>query len=143
VTIALNAAFHSDHNAVVPGPWKSIWRMTRLKFFAFAFGAMFIYFWIPNFLFEGLSIFSWMTWIAPNNAKLAVIAGCASGLGLNPFPTFDWNIVTFMWDPLMLPSFSIINNFMGMFLTMPIIAAMYYSNVWGGAYFASQFESAV
>lgn len=134
VTIALNAAFHSEHNAVVNGPFKSIWRMTRIKFFGLAFTAMFCYFWIPNYIFPALSLFSWMTWIAPNNAKLAVITGSVGGLGFNPLPTFDWNIVTFMWDPLMLPFFSIANNFAGMLITFPVIAAMYYSNLWGGAY---------
>lgn len=40
--------------------------MSRFKFFMWAFGAMFVYFWFPNYLFEALTFFSWMTWIAPN-----------------------------------------------------------------------------
>ncbi|OAA64789.1 Oligopeptide transporter OPT superfamily [Cordyceps fumosorosea ARSEF 2679] len=133
VTIALNSAFHADTNPAVPGPFGTFWRMSRLKFFVFAFAAMFVWFWFPNYIFQGLALFTWMAWIAPNNAKLAVITG-ASGLGLNPLPTFDWNIVTFMTDPLMLPFFSAANNFAGMAITLPVVAAMYYGNAWGGAY---------
>lgn len=40
--------------------------MSRFKFFMWAFGAMFVYFWFPNYLFEALTFFSWMQWIAPN-----------------------------------------------------------------------------
>ncbi|KAM3554084.1 hypothetical protein MY1884_006330 [Beauveria asiatica] len=134
VTIALNSAFHGDTNPAVAGPFRTFWRMSRLRFFCIAFTAMFVWFWFPNYIFQGLAYFSWMTWIAPDNAKLSVITGGLKGLGLNPLPTFDWNIVIYLWDPLMLPFFSIANNFGGMAITMPVIAAMYYSNVWGAAY---------
>lgn len=43
-------------------------------------------------IFEALSQFNWITWIAPQNVNLAAITGSMSGLGLNPWSTFDWNI---------------------------------------------------
>lgn len=93
VTIALNAAFHSDKNSTVDGPFRSVWNLSRQKFFYIAFAAMFVWFWFPNYIFTALSTFSWMTWIAPNNRNLATITGFNSGLGFNPWPTFDWNIL--------------------------------------------------
>ncbi|EHK24985.1 uncharacterized protein TRIVIDRAFT_61734 [Trichoderma virens Gv29-8] len=134
VTIALNSAFHDEGNSAVLGPFGKIWRMSRFKFFLYAFIFMFIYFWFPNYIFGALSLFSWMTWIAPNNARLNHITGAVNGLGINPVTTFDWNVMTSNIDPLMVPFFSTFNLFMGMFLSMFIIIAMYYTNTYNTAY---------
>jgi len=136
VTIALNSAFHDQatESATVVGPFKSVWKINRLKFFNLAFVAMFVYFFLPNYLFGALSLFSWISWIAPDNADLARITGVSSGLGLNPVPTFDWNIVTFSTDPLMVPFYSTFNGFLGMFFSMFIIIGIYYYNAFFTAY---------
>jgi OPT family small oligopeptide transporter len=135
VTIALNAAFHTEKNATVDGPFKSKFSINRLKFFYLAFGAMFVYFWFPNFIFLALSAFSWMTWIAPNNRDLAAITGFNSGLGFNPWPTFDWNVLLFdNTDPLMIPFFSTFNKFLGAFFSMFVILGFWYGNVYNTGY---------
>ncbi|MBE3047904.1 small oligopeptide transporter, OPT family [Candidatus Bathyarchaeota archaeon] len=136
VTIALNSAFHdtATESTSALGPFKSIWKMSRIKYFCYAFGAMFFYFWLPNYLFAALSYFGWMTWIAPNNLNLTNIAGVTSGLGLNPVPTFDWNILTYNIDPLMVPFFSTFNMFLGAFFSMFIIIGIYYTNTYNTAY---------
>lgn len=136
VTIALNSAFHDQASeaTLVPGPLKSIWRMSRIKFFMVAFGAMFAYFWLPNYLFAALSYFSWTTWISPENANLARITGAYSGLGFNPLPTFDWNIVSYVVDPLMVPFFSTFNLFIGMVASGFVIIIFYYTNAFNSAY---------
>ncbi|KAL2132735.1 hypothetical protein VTI74DRAFT_3445 [Chaetomium olivicolor] len=136
VTIALNSAFHdaSTEAAAVAGPFKTIWRMPRLRFFSWAFGLMFVYFWFPNYIFAALSYFSWMTWISPNNADLANITGGVSGLGLNPFSSFDWNILMYNLDPLMVPFFSTFNFFLGTFCAMFLIIALYYTNAFNTSY---------
>jgi OPT family oligopeptide transporter len=105
VTIALNSALHNDDTgaaSAVKGPFKMIFRMTRYKFFLWSFAAMFVYFWFPNYLFESLTFFSWMTWIAPNNLNLDILTGFRNGLGMfNPWPTFDWNVLLYdNLDPL-------------------------------------------
>lgn len=136
VTIALNSAFHDQATeaAVVPGPFKSTWRVSRIKFFLWVFLAMFVYFWFPNYIFGALSYFSWMTWIAPDNGPLAQITGGLTGLGVNPVPTFDWNIMTYLCDPLMVPFFSTFNLFLGMFFSMFVIVAMYWTNAFSTGY---------
>ncbi|EXF83712.1 uncharacterized protein N0V96_010772 [Colletotrichum fioriniae] len=135
VTIALNSAFHTDKNSTVDGPFNSIWRWSRQKFFYITFAAMFVWFWFPNYLFTALSTFSWMTWIAPKNRNLATITGFNSGLGLNPFPTFDWNILLYdNTDPLMVPFFSTFNKFLGTFISMFVVLAVWYTNTYNTGY---------
>ena len=70
--------------------------------------------WIPDYLFQALSTFNWMTWIKPDNQNLAVITGSVGGLGLNPITTFDWNYFSSMLQPLQVP-FLPLNNIIGMF----------------------------
>lgn len=134
VTIALNTAFHSNVNSEAVGPWGKIWRWSRIKFFSIAFAAMFCWFWLPNSLFMALGIFSWMTWIDPDNVDLNIITGSEQGLGLNPFPTFDWNRFVFWVDPLMVPFFTTWNMFLGACLSFFIIISMYYTNALNMAY---------
>ena len=72
---------------------------------------MFVWFWFPNYIFTALSAFSWITWIAPKNVNLTTITGFNTGLGVNPFPTFDWNVLLFdNQDPFMVPFFNTVNN---------------------------------
>jgi OPT family small oligopeptide transporter len=136
VTIALNSAFHDQatESVTVVGPLKSLFRASRLRWFVYAFGAMFVYFWFPNYIFAALSYFSWMTWISPLNPDLARITGSQRGLGLNPFPTFDWNILTAITDPLMVPFFSTFNLFLGLLISMLVIVAFYYGNAFNTGY---------
>ncbi|KAJ7615908.1 OPT-domain-containing protein [Roridomyces roridus] len=127
--IALNSAFHGDKNPIANG-----WRMTRLRWFFYCFAAMFVYFWFPDYIFQALSIFNWITWISPMNVNVAAITGSITGLGLNPIPTFDWNQVTAEVDPLLAPFFTTMNVFMGTLVSLPIIAALWYTNTWNTGY---------
>ncbi|KAJ7027141.1 OPT-domain-containing protein [Mycena alexandri] len=127
--IALNRAFHAEKETVADG-----WRLSRMRWFVYCFSAMFVYFWFPDYIFQALSYFNWMTWIAPNNISLAAITGTASGLGLNPIPTFDWNQLVYAVDPLIFPFYSTFNTFLGTLITLPVIAAVWYSNTWETAY---------
>ncbi|KDQ62166.1 hypothetical protein JAAARDRAFT_65967 [Jaapia argillacea MUCL 33604] len=128
-TIALNRAFHAGRNDVANG-----WRISRMRYFMMCFGAMFCYFWFPNYIFQALSYFNWITWISPMNVALAAVTGSVGGLGLNPFPTFDWNQLTVMVDPLINPFFTTLNVFLGGLTTLPIILGLWYGNVWNTGY---------
>lgn len=134
VTIALNAAFHDESEVPVLGPFKKMWSISRLKFFAIAFTLMFFYFWLPNTVFYGLAYFSWMTWIAPNNADLTTVTGSLTGMGINPIPTFDWNVFVYWLDPLVVPFFTTWNFFCGSMGGALVILAMYYSNAFNTGY---------
>ncbi|KAL6871282.1 OPT domain-containing protein [Trichoderma novae-zelandiae] len=128
VTIALNSAFHADGNPAVPGPFGTVWTMSRFRFFAFAFIAMFCWFWVPGYLFTGLSVFSWMTWIAPQSRTVGILTGSTSGVGFNPFPTLDWAVVTTDIEPLITPIFTTINLFCGGLFFGLVILAIYYTD---------------
>lgn len=92
-------------------------------------------FWFPNYIFTGLSIFSWLTWIAPRNLTLSAVCGITNGLGINPWPTWDWNTLLFdNTDPLMIPFFSTFNKFIGACIGSVIIAALWFSNTWNTGY---------
>ncbi|CAI7657164.1 unnamed protein product [Penicillium glandicola] len=129
--IALNRALHNDGASSTTNGWT----MSRYRFFLYCFGGMFFYFWFPDYIFQALSYFNWMTWIAPENVKLAIITGSIGGLGFNPLPTFDWNIVSYAFDPIVTPFFSLVNNVVGMaFVGIVIILPVYFCNVWNSAY---------
>ena len=135
VTIALNSAFHTNANPAVEGPFKKIWRVSRIKFFYLMFAAMFVWFWFPNYIFTGLSKFNWMSWISPWHRDLNTVTGINNGLGFNPFPTWDWNVL--LWDsadPLMVPFFSTFNRFIGVFASFWVVLAFWYSNVYNTGY---------
>ncbi|KAJ7465786.1 OPT-domain-containing protein [Mycena galericulata] len=127
--IALNRAFHAEKETVANG-----WKISRMRWFVYCFSAMFVYFWFPDYIFQALSYFNWMTWIAPNNVSLAAITGSVSGLGFNPIGTFDWNQLTYAVDPLIYPFYSTFNTFLGTLITFPMIVALWYSNTWNTGY---------
>lgn len=73
---------------------------------------MFVYYWLPGYLFTALSTFNWMTWIAPDNLTLAILTGSSLGLGLfNPITTFDWNVATSSYAALAQPFFSTVQMY--------------------------------
>ncbi|KAL1969891.1 hypothetical protein VTN77DRAFT_7400 [Rasamsonia byssochlamydoides] len=131
-TIALNKALHNDTRFdKVNG-----WTISRFRFFLYCFIGMFIYFWFPGYIFQALAYFNWITWISPTNVTLALITGSIGGMGLNPWTTFDWNTLSFCFDPIITPFFSLVNSFFGMLLVgFCVIVPVYFANVWNTAYF--------
>ncbi|ODA76813.1 hypothetical protein RJ55_07329 [Drechmeria coniospora] len=133
--MAVTKALFADEEQAETLPAVRGWSMTRLRFFLICFGAMFAWFWVPNYLFDGLALFNWPTWFSPGNVTLALIAGSTCGLGLNPVPTLDWNIAAHLKDPIVTPLFSLMNYAAGMavvgFVAAPI---MYMKNVGNAGY---------
>ncbi|ORY23933.1 OPT oligopeptide transporter protein-domain-containing protein [Naematelia encephala] len=135
VTIALNKAFHTETNEPVKGPFGRVFTMSRYKFFLIAFVSMFIYWWFPGFIFGALSYFNWLSWIAPNNTAFNNIVGSVNGLGVNPWPTFDFNQLTvYGFTPLVIPTFTIMNQLLGMVISFFMIVGIYWSNTWNTSY---------
>jgi OPT oligopeptide transporter protein len=58
-----------------------------------------------GYLFEALSIFSFVCWAAPNNTVVNQLFGVRSGLGMSML-TFDWSQITWIGSPLMGRSYS-------------------------------------
>ena len=76
--------------------------ISREKFFLFVAVGSALYYFIPGFLFTGLSVFSWVCWIAPENQTVNTLFGYNSGLGLG-FLTFDWSMISWLGSPLVSP----------------------------------------
>jgi len=53
-----------------------------------------------GYLFEALSVFSFICWAAPNNVPVNQLFGVRTGLGMSVL-TFDWTQVTWIGSPLM------------------------------------------
>lgn len=123
-TIALNRALiNQDEN----GQPIYGWTISRYSFFFVIFMFSFFYNWIPSFFFKALSTFNWPTWFNPNLLHLANITGSNIGLGLNPVPTFDWNILNAA-GCLTIPFYTYINQYLGSVLAFFVICIIYYTN---------------
>lgn len=108
------------------------WSISRYYFFFATTAASFLYFWFPDYIFQALSTFNWLSWIAPNNLSLATITGSVSGLGINPITSFDWNIINSNYA-LTIPFYSQLNQYIGSVLAIFPILAVWYSNYkWTG-----------
>jgi hypothetical protein len=94
---------------------------------------MFVYFWFPDSIFGALSLFNWLAWIVPNNFTLTAITALNKGLGIKPFPTFDWNILIHAIDPLVVPFHVTVNMIFGTAIGGVIIIGMYWTNAYNTA----------
>ena len=128
VQVALFNTLHKDED-LAPGQW------SRYKFFMVATICMFVYHWIPNYLFSALGTFAWICWINPQNHVLAQITG-SNGLGFGTM-IFDWNVlVSFLTSPLIVPWWAQVNIAVGfVLLTWILVPICYYSNVWEAKHF--------
>ncbi|KPI36864.1 Sexual differentiation process protein isp4 [Cyphellophora attinorum] len=64
------------------------WVTSRYRYFFYVAMGMFVYYWIPGVLWQGLSVFAWVTWIMPDNVVVNQLFGGFTGLSLIPI-TFD------------------------------------------------------
>lgn len=128
-TLALNRALlKPEKRETING-----WTISKYNFFWVVAIYSFLYYWIPNFLFQSISQFNWMTWIKPDNFNLAMITGSYQGLGLNPIPSFDWNILTSS-GPFSTPFYTSVLSYAGSILGFIVIAAVYWTNSFWSAY---------
>lgn len=95
VNAALFNALHKTHD-------NTSRHISRQRFFFIALACSFVWYWVPGYLFTGLSMFNWICWIAPNNVVLNTLFGTSTGLGMSIL-TFDWSMVSFLTNPLVTP----------------------------------------
>ncbi|KAF9473387.1 small oligopeptide transporter [Pholiota conissans] len=130
VSCALFNTLHSQTYAGI-GPRDGL---TRERFFLYAFVAAVIWYIVPGYLFQALSVFSWVCWIFPRNIKVNQIFGYHSGLGFSIL-TLDWNQIAFIGSPLATPWWAEANVMIGFFFFYWFLTPLlYYSNVWHSQY---------
>ncbi|ORZ09641.1 OPT family small oligopeptide transporter [Lobosporangium transversale] len=123
VQVALFNTLHKEEE-LAPRQW------SRFKFFLAATFVMFLYSWIPGFLFPVLSSIAWICWIKPDNLVLSQLTG-AGGLGIGTI-SLDWNtIVAFLGSPLIVPWWAQVNIALGFFvIAWVMVPIAYYTNLW-------------
>ncbi|KAI1867619.1 hypothetical protein JX265_007421 [Neoarthrinium moseri] len=127
--IALLSSLHSRANAVADG-----WRITRIKFFMVVGLGAFVWYWFPGLIWTGLSYFTWICWIAPDNLVVNQVFGMVTGMGLFPL-TFDWSMIAYNSNPLLSPHWAAANVFAGFVVFFWIMTpAIYYANIWFTSY---------
>jgi OPT family small oligopeptide transporter len=128
-TLALNRTLVNRDNAneTVNG-----WRLTRFRMFVYCGIIFLVYYWIPNQFFQGIRLFNWMTWPAPNNFNLAVVTGSYGGMGFNPISTLDPNASGA--NVMDAPFFAQLQQYAMRVVSGIIIMIMYYSNAMWGAF---------
>ncbi|TFY75549.1 hypothetical protein EWM64_g8464 [Hericium alpestre] len=109
--------------------------VTRYRFFLYVCLGAFFFFYLPGYLFQALSVFSWVCWIAPNNIPLNQLFGVENGLGMSII-TFDWSRITWVGSPLMIPWWAEVHIFVGFVIFYWILTPiLYYTNSWSLAHF--------
>ncbi len=96
VRCALQNAMHSTYRKKETG------HISRERFLYLTILGSFLYYWLPGYLWTGLSVFNWVCWIAPNNVIVNSLFGTISGLGMG-LVTFDWAQMTVVGNPLVIP----------------------------------------
>ncbi|KAF8504583.1 oligopeptide transporter [Russula emetica] len=109
--------------------------ISRFRYFMYVFAGAFFFFFLPGYLFQALSTFSWICWLAPNNVPLNQIFGVASGLGMSVL-TFDWTVISWIGNPFMFPWWAEVHVFAGFVIFYWILTPiLYYTNTWYFAHF--------
>ncbi|KAJ3967882.1 OPT oligopeptide transporter [Lentinula raphanica] len=128
VTCALFNTLHSEHYAGVGNRGG----ISRERYFWIAFTASFIWYFIPGYLFQALSWFSWVTWIWPQSPTVAQLFGYVNGLGFSVL-TFDWSQIAYIGSPLATPWWAQANVISGFFLFIwLVVPILHFKNVWYG-----------
>ncbi|CZR64334.1 related to small oligopeptide transporter, OPT family [Phialocephala subalpina] len=90
------------------------WSISRYRYFLYVTIGAFLWYWVPGVLWQGLSVFAFITWIKPNNVIVNQLFGGYTGLSLIPI-TFDWTYVSgYLSDPLLAPVHALYNTLAGL-----------------------------
>jgi OPT family small oligopeptide transporter len=103
------------------------WSISHYRWYVYATSAMFVFYWFPGFIWQGLAVFDFPVWIAPNNVVVNQLFGGSTGLGLFPL-TFDWTqVISYLNDPLLAPTLSHVNTLIGLiiFVIIPTLGISY------------------
>ncbi|KHN99567.1 small oligopeptide transporter, OPT family [Metarhizium album ARSEF 1941] len=105
--------------------------MRRLTWFSLVTIGAFVYYFIPGFLAQCLSVFAFATWIAPQNPVVNQLFGGTTGLSLLPI-TFDWTQISgWVGSPLIPPWYAIANTLVGVVAFYVIgCSALHFSGAW-------------
>ncbi|KAI1110286.1 OPT oligopeptide transporter protein-domain-containing protein [Nemania sp. NC0429] len=133
VSIALMNAMYETHHVKDPAVLGG--NMSRYRWFGIITLISAVYYFIPGFFAQFLSVAAFPTWMAPQNAVINQIFGGTTGLSLLPI-TFDWTQVAgYIGSPLIVPWHAIANTLIGVVLFFLIFASFFhYTGTWYSQY---------
>ncbi|OJT15535.1 Sexual differentiation process protein isp4 [Trametes pubescens] len=132
-TLVLCALFNTLHSQSYTGIGTHS-GLSRERFFAFAFLSAALWYIVPGYLFQALSVFTWVCWISPNNIKVNALFGYRSGMGFSLL-SFDWNQIAFIGSPLSTPWWAEANVIAGFLIFYWFLApVIYFTNTWHSQY---------
>ncbi|KAF8482124.1 OPT-domain-containing protein [Russula ochroleuca] len=108
--------------------------ISRERFLYLACICSFVWYWVPGYLWTGLSVFNWVCWIAPNNVIINNLFGTVNGLGMGLL-TFDWAQISVVGSPLVIPWWAQLNMFGGFVFVVWFICPI----LWAKNAFYSQY----
>ena len=112
--------------------------ISRLRFFTYVWLGGLCWYFFPGYLFQALSYFTWVCWIAPDNVVINQLFGYQSGLGMSLI-TFDWAQITYITSPLATPWWAEANVVAGFVLFFWILTPiLHFTNTWYGTYMPMQ-----
>ncbi|RBR19330.1 hypothetical protein FVER53590_08400 [Fusarium verticillioides] len=127
-TLANAALFQTLHGRA--NPKADGWSISRYRFFVYVFAGGWLWYWLPGFLFTGLSTFAFICWAAPNNIIVNNLFGMSTGLAYLP-TTFDWSQIAYNGSPLVVPFWAQANVFAGWVILFALVTPiLYYTNTW-------------
>lgn len=101
VSVTLMNAMYEERDR--PDPRVLGGNMPRYRWFGYVTLAAFLYYFIPGYFAQFLSVFAFPTWLAPDNVIVNQLFGGITGLSILPM-TFDWTQVAgFVGSPLIPP----------------------------------------
>lgn len=131
--VTLTNAMHEKHQTADPTVLGG--SMPRYRWFGLVTLISFVYYFIPGFFAQFLSVFAFATWMAPQNPVVNQLFGGMTGLSLLPI-TFDWTqIAGYVGSPLIPPWHAIGNTLIGVvvfYIVLPVIS--HYSGMWYSQY---------
>ncbi|KAI0024769.1 OPT oligopeptide transporter protein-domain-containing protein [Xylariomycetidae sp. FL0641] len=131
--VALMNAMYEKHQITDPTVFGGT--IPRYRWFGIVTALSALYFFIPGFFAQFLSIFAFATWMAPRNPVVNQLFGGTTGLSLLPI-TFDWTqIAGFVGSPMIPPWHAIANTLIGCVLFYVISCAfLHYNGAWYAPY---------
>ena len=82
---------------------------------------------LQGYLFQALSMFSFVCWAAPKNVPVNQLFGVRSGMGMSIL-TFDWTQISWIGSPLMSEClFDLISFFFGFYFPFTLL---FMSSLW-------------
>ncbi|EIW77489.1 OPT oligopeptide transporter [Coniophora puteana RWD-64-598 SS2] len=108
--------------------------ISRERFFTYVFFGAVCWYFFPGYIFQALSYFTWVCWIAPDNVVVNQLFGYQTGLGMS-LVTFDWAQIAYTISPLSTPWWAEANVVAGfVFFFWFLVPILYYTNTWYSKY---------